>query len=93
MGQQPIGKFVGTKGAPKGIKYPGNDTAKPPGKGFVWMGNGDVESNRGMWVNPTTKEAWRPDLHHPPPIGPHWDYWDADGHRYRVYEDNTVEPV
>lgn len=34
------------------------------------------------WYNPVTKEMLHPDLKHPAPIGPHWDYTDASGIEY-----------
>jgi len=51
------------------VKYPGNNPAKSPGKGFEWRGKGDPASGKGSWYNPKTDESWYPNLNHDPP---HW---------------------
>lgn len=33
-----------------------------------------------------------PDLSHPEPIGPHWDYIDSSGIEYRLMPDGTKIP-
>jgi hypothetical protein len=33
-----------------------------------------------------------PDLNHPDPIGPHWDYTAPDGTPSRIMPDGTVVP-
>ncbi|MDR1841016.1 MAG: hypothetical protein LBQ86_03730, partial [Holophagales bacterium] len=89
MGTGYSGLFSGTKGSIPGpnVKYPGNDPTKSPGKDFEWRGRGDPASGRGNWINQKTGEAWCHNLYHSPPIGPHWDYWDASGNGFRIYED------
>lgn len=73
----------------------GNDPTKCPGEGFKWKGKGAPESGQGSWVkeNDTEKEILHPDLNHPPPKKPHWDYtgpdWE-DGVRLNI--DGTWEP-
>jgi len=54
----------------------GNDPTKSPGEGFEWKGNGKPGSGKGSWVRGEgkTREILHPDLNHPAPIGPHWDY-------------------
>src|SRR5262249_23762121 len=52
----------------------GEDPSKCPGDGFKWKGKGSPESGKGSWHNPDTKESLHPDLDHPPPEKPHWDY-------------------
>jgi hypothetical protein len=79
----------------RGIRYPSDDATKSPGKGFEGRGRGPVGSNRGSWFNPTTRESWYPNLNHPPPIGPHWDYYDPrmkKPNEFRVFKDGRIEP-
>ncbi|NJL55465.1 hypothetical protein HC928_09950, partial [bacterium] len=33
-----------------------------------------------------------PDLNHPQPIGPHWDYKDTTGKQWRIFPDGRCEP-
>ena len=74
--------------------FPGFDPAKPPFPGFRWRGKpgskpGDKDGN---WYNPNTKESCRPDLDHPKPIGPHWDYMGPNGDWYRLFPDGSMVP-
>lgn len=71
---------------PPGIEppIPPEDPSQPPGPGWEWRGNGPPGSNQGSWYNPKTGESLHPDLNHPPPIGPHWDYTDPAGNQYRI---------
>lgn len=74
-------------------KFPGWDPAKSPGTGFEWRGRGEPGSGKGSWYNPETGEKLYPDLEHPEPIPPHWDYDNGDGSDgYRIYEDDSYEP-
>ena len=75
-----------------GIAYPGDDPSLKPGEDYEWRGRGTPESGRGNWYNPKTGERLNPDLDHGPPIGPHWDYTDKDGNRFRLYPDGTMIP-
>ena len=77
----------GSKVIPK-IKYPGNNPKVSPGIGWEWRG----PSDKGSWYNPKTGESLRPDLDHPQPIGPHWDYKDPNGIWYRLFPDGSIEP-
>jgi hypothetical protein len=72
-------------------KYPGSDPAKVPAEGYEWRGKGVPGSKHGNWYNPGTKEWLRPDLNHPGPILPHWDYGASDGKIYRIFPDGTFE--
>ncbi|SMC80615.1 polymorphic toxin type 37 domain-containing protein [Papillibacter cinnamivorans] len=72
-------------------KYPGNDPVKVPAEGYEWRGNGVPGSKYGNWYNPNTKEWLRPDLNHPEPIAPHWDYGASNGKTYRIFPDGTFE--
>ena len=77
-----IPSFVVTKKSfigKRSIKYPGNNPAKAP-VGFEWRGKpGCPPGTKGNYYNPITKESLHPDLDHPAPIGPHWDYIDPTG--------------
>ena len=70
-----------------------DDPTQPPGEDWEWRGNGPVGSGEGAWFNPETGESLHPDLDHPPPIGPHWDYTGKNrGKRWRIYPDGRYEP-
>lgn len=64
--------------------------AEAPGSGWEWRGNGDPGSSKGSWYNPESGESLHPDLGHPDPIGPHYDWKAPNGVTYRVYPDGTV---
>jgi len=85
------GSFPNTIGGSRPT-YPGNDPKKPPGEDFEWRGRGEPGSGKGSWYNPKTGERWFPDLNHPSPIGPHWDYIDRYGNKFRVFPDGRIEP-
>ena len=63
------------------------DPTVSPGEGWEWRGPAD----RGSWYNPKTGESLHPDLAHPDPIGPHYDYRAPDGDFYRIFPDGGVE--
>lgn len=65
-----------------------DDPTNPPGDDWEWRG-GDA----GGWYNPKTRESLHPDLNHPQPIGPHYD-WKVRGSKdaWRVFPDGTVKP-
>ena len=71
--------------------YPGDDASKSPGKEFEWRGSSNPSEGKGNWYNPKTGEKWNADLDHGDPIGPHWDYTDSRGNRYRVFPDGHME--
>ena len=75
------------------FKFPGYNPAKAP-KGFEWKGKpGSAPGSKdGNWFNPKTRESLRPDLNHPDPIGPHWDYKDPSGKWWRIFEDGSNVP-
>ena len=79
-----------TEKDPPDVAYPGDDPTKAP-EGTQWKGSGEQGSSRGNYYNPETGESWHPDLNHPEPIGPHWDYRDPDGIWWRVGK-NTISP-
>lgn len=63
---------------PPQVPYPGNDPTQAPGEGWQRKGKPPVGGNKGAWNNPGTNESLHPDLNHPAPIGPHWDYRDTN---------------
>lgn len=73
----------------------GTDPAERPDSDFEWKGNGEPGSGRGSWVKGQgeTREILYPDLNHPPPIGPHWDYESHDfPEGVRIFPDGTWSP-
>jgi RHS repeat-associated protein len=81
-----------TEEAGEGASLSGNpnfdNPAESPGAGWEWRGPAD----KGSWFNPATGESLHPDLEHPEPIGPHYDYRAPDGQFYRIFPDGTVVP-
>jgi RHS repeat-associated protein len=77
-------------------KVPENfwDPTQPPaGEGWEWRPTGsEVGSSQGSWYNPKTGESVHPDLEHPQPIGPHYDYKDRQGNNWRIFPDGRVTP-
>ncbi len=69
----------------------GTDPSIPPDKEFEWKGKGKPGSKQGSWYNPSTGESLHPDLDHPPPIKPHWDYEGPNGEKARLNVDGTWE--
>lgn len=72
--------------------YPGDDPTVPPGEGWQWRGapGSTPGSSNGSWMHPENGSL-SPDLSHPAPIGPHWDYKDLDGLKWRLFPDGTYE--
>ena len=89
MGGGSGGGFGGTRGSVP--KYPGNDPKKAP-KGYTWRGPGEKGSKKGSYHNPDDGTVLRPDLDHPKPIKPHWDYKDILGKWWRIFRDGSIEP-
>ena len=50
-----------------------------------------IGGKNSAWYNEEYEESLHPDLDHPVPIDPHWDYKDATGKNWRLYLDNTWE--
>ncbi len=90
----PLGEFksVGAKDV-SNPEFPGTDPTKPP-QGFEWRGQpgSTPGSKNGNYYNPSTGESLRPDLLHPAPIGPHWDYKDALGRWFRIFPNGDILP-
>ena len=57
----------------------GDDPSKPPGEGFEWRGKGSPESGKGNWVDTEKGHNLHPDLEHPSPKQPHWDFKGSEG--------------
>ncbi len=68
------------------------DPSAAPGPGWEWRGSGPPGSDRGAWYNPATRETLHPDLDHPGPIGPHYDWRSPDGYFYRIFADGRIVP-
>lgn len=54
----------------------------------IWY---NMQYKKENWYNPKTGEKWNADLGHGDPIGPHWDYTDKNGNKFRVFPDGRVE--
>ncbi len=67
------------------------DPTKAPAEGWEWRGKGEPGSKEGSWYDPKTGEVYRPDINHPAPIKPHYDYKDPQGRWWREYPDGTRE--
>jgi hypothetical protein len=81
-----------TTPGPGGSKLDFNDPSVSPGNGWEWRGKGGPGSSDGSWYNPDTKESLHPDLDHPEPIGPHYDWKNSNKQNYRIYEYGRIEP-
>ncbi|HST68755.1 MAG TPA: RHS repeat-associated core domain-containing protein [Solirubrobacterales bacterium] len=68
-----------------------DDPAQAPGAEWEWRGNGPPGSDEGAWYNPKTGESLHPDLDHPGPVDPHYDWTSPSGERFRIYPDGRVE--
>ncbi|WP_134218332.1 RHS repeat-associated core domain-containing protein [Pelotomaculum sp. FP] len=67
---------------------------QPPGDGWEWRGSGEPGSGNGNWYNPKTGQSLNPDLNHPEPIGPHWDFRARDTKsKWRLFPDGRKERV
>ena len=76
--------------APPEVEYPGDDPTVAPGDDYEWRGQQPIGGDRGSWVNKSTVEQWHPDLNHPYPKGPHWDYTDIWKVVWSVFKDGRV---
>ena len=87
--QRGAGIFRG-KGPSK--PYPGIPATlgESPGPGWVWRGQPPVSGGKGAWFRRSTGESLHPDLNHPGPIGPHWDWRAPDGSFWRLFPDGRV---
>jgi hypothetical protein len=94
------GGSSGGSGSGSGGGTPAEPSAPPnfrdpraaPGPGWEWRGSAPPGSEQGAWYNPTTRETLHPDLDHPGPIGPHYDWRSPDGYFYRIFPDGRIVP-
>jgi len=64
----------------------------PPAPGWKWRGPDAPGGPRGGWVSPDGRESVHHDPNHGPPIGPHTDWNDPNGGRWRIFPDGTCRP-
>lgn len=83
-------KPKGESKKPPDVDFPKDGPKVAPGEGYEWRGKKPVGGDKGAWVNPSTGEQWHPDLNHPDPKGPHWDYTDIFGIIWSVFEDGRI---
>jgi hypothetical protein len=76
-----------------------SDPSKPPkgsdGREWEWRGKLPQGGQKGGYVNPSNPgQSVHPDLNHPSPVGPHWDFTDRGKtpSGWRLYPDGTVKP-
>ncbi|MYM90167.1 hypothetical protein GTP91_23715 [Rugamonas sp. FT82W] len=74
------------------------DPTKPPvgpnGEEWEWRGKPPQGGDKGGYVNPSNPDqSAPPDLGHPPPVGPHWDYTDRNKTNpgWRVYPGGRID--
>lgn len=73
----------------------GSDPSLRPGSGFEWKGKGKPGTGKGSWVKGErgSQEILYPDLDHPSPVGPHWDYESPDfPEGIRIFPNGTWSP-
>jgi len=75
---------------PETAPYPGDNPYIAP-NGYGWRGPGSQGSREGSYYNPDDGTVLSPDLNHPEPIAPHWDYKDENGIWWRLYKDGSIE--
>jgi len=63
-----------------------------PGDGWEWRGPDAPGGPRGAWYNAEQRWTLHPDLEHPQPIGPHWDWVDENKAQYRLTPQSPVVP-
>jgi RHS repeat-associated protein len=77
---------------PSVYPFPGWDPLSPPA-GYEWKGKpGSVPGDKtGSYHKPGSGEVLSPNLDHPLPYGPHWDYKDAEGKWHRLFPDGESQ--
>jgi len=63
---------------------------KSPGEVWELKGKGGPETGEGNWIKGL--ERLFTDLGHTSPIGPHWDWKDENGNKWRIYPHGRIEP-
>ena len=74
-----IGTIAGNMYMKYNPRYPGNNPNRIP-DGF-----NDRVNPKANYYNPKTGQSLHPDLQHPAPINPHWDWKDSNGVWWRLY--------
>ena len=74
-----IGTIAGNMYMKYNPRYPGNNPNRIP-DGF-----NDRVNQKANYYNPKTGQSLHPDLQHPAPINPHWDWKDSNGVWWRLY--------
>ncbi|MFC3374783.1 RHS repeat-associated core domain-containing protein [Rugamonas sp. CCM 8940] len=87
----------GEKVCPPRPDFDWNDPSVPPkgpdGTEWPWRGPDAPGGPRGGYVNPSNPDqSAHPDLNHPAPVGPHWDFTDRKTGGWRIYPDGSVRP-
>ena len=90
----------GPKVTPRPIPLPNPRTVPRPSPAMKdWNPNKPIPEGfrpppnpKGNWYNPDTGESLHNDMGHPDPIGPHWDYIDILGNRFRIAPDGSITP-
>jgi RHS repeat-associated protein len=99
--QQPKAPFQNSsdeeKACPPLPEFDWSDPSVPPvgpdGKPWPWRGPDAPGGPHGGYVNPgNPDQSAHPDLNHPAPVGPHWDFTDRKTGGWRIYPDGTVRP-
>lgn len=73
-----VGSIAGNAYMKYNPRYPGRNPNKIP-DGFK-----DRPNPKANYYNPKTGQSLGPDLYHPGPIGPHWDWKDSKGQWWRI---------
>ncbi|WP_373890141.1 RHS repeat-associated core domain-containing protein [Massilia sp. DJPM01] len=74
-------------------KDPSVPPRNPDGTEWPWRGPDAPGGPRGGYVNPSNPDqSAHPDLDHPDPVGPHWDFTDRKTGGWRIYPDGSVRP-
>lgn len=63
----------------------------PPGEGWTWRGPDAPGGERGGWVSPDGSESLHGDFNHGGEIGPHIDWNDSNGGRWRLFPDGSCK--
>jgi RHS repeat-associated protein len=71
---------------------PGWTGDTPPAPGWTWVGPDNPGGPRGGWVSPDGDQSLHGDPNHGPPIGPHVEWNDPNGGRWRLFPDGTCKP-
>ena len=74
-----IGTIAGNMYIKYNPRYPGNNPNRIP-DGFI-----DRVNPKANYYNPKTAQSLHPDLQHPAPINPNWDWKDSNGVWWRLY--------